>query len=118
MARAEIGRVKAVARHQHHAADPGRGGCAARLGDARHREARRFRREREPFEALHRRHVGIEQVEVWDLARKLISVGEPGERILGRRPRHGERALGERGDAVAFGVVGGHERLPAPDQNA
>ena len=52
------------------------------------------------------------------MARKLISIGQPGERILGRRPRHGERALGERGDAVAFGVVGGHDRLPAPDQNA
>ena len=44
VARAEIGAVKAVAGHQHHAADAGRGRGAAGFGDARDRERRRSRR--------------------------------------------------------------------------
>ena len=44
VAGAEIGAAKAVAGHQHHAADAGRGGGAARLGDALDRERRPLRR--------------------------------------------------------------------------
>ena len=64
MPRADGGAVKAVARHQHHAADPGRGRGAARFGDAGNAEPGRFGLPRPLFQHFHRGHVGIEQVEI------------------------------------------------------
>ena len=63
------------------------------------------------------RKIRIEQIEVGNVARKLRRIGKTGERVFGRRPRHGDRALGELGD-VGLDVVGRHHRLARPDEHA
>ena len=61
---------------------------------------------RAPFQNCDRRHVGIELVELGKVVGQQRRVGEPGEGVLGRRARHGERAFRQLIDAVAFDVVG------------
>ena len=56
------------------------------------------------------RKIGIEQIEVGNVARKQRRIRKARERVFGRRPRHGDRALGEQGD-VGLDVVGRHHRL-------
>ena len=107
-----------MARHQHHAADPGRGRGPCRFGDAGNGERGGFRLARARFEHVDRRHVGIEQIERGKRARQQRRVGKSGEAILGRGARHGERALGQRVEAVGRNVVGGDHRLLAADENA
>ena len=70
VAGAEIGAAKAVAGHQHHAADAGRGGGAARLGDALDREPGRFGGARHGFELADRGQIGIDQVEIGKIVRQ------------------------------------------------
>ena len=97
------GAVKAVARHQHHAADAGRGRGAAGFGDAGHGKRGRFRRLRALFQHVDRRHVGIEQIEIGEVfARSSAGSARPANAILRRRARHGDRAFGQRIDAVAL----------------
>ena len=51
------------------------------------------------------------------VARQPGGIGQAGERILGRRPCHGNRALGEL-RYVGLDVVGRHHRLAASDEYA
>ena len=118
VARADGGAVEAVARHQHHAADAGRGRGACRFGDAGNGERRGFRLARARFEHVDRRHFRVEQIERGKRAREQRLVGKSGEAILGRGARHGECALGQRVEAVGRNVVGGDHRLLAADENA
>ena len=118
MAGRKSGAVKAIARHQHQAADAGGRRGAAGLGDAGDRQRRRFGLVRALLQNLDRRHVRVEQIERRKVARQQRRVGEAGEAILGRGARHGHRALGERIEAVALDVVGGYDRLLLADQDA
>ena len=114
----DIGAAKAVARHQHHAADAGRRARAAGLRDALHRERRAFGGARV---LLQRADVGqrrIDQVEIGKRVRQQRGVGEAGVLVLRRDARHRDRALGERIGAIALQVVGRDDRLLAPDQHA
>ena len=71
VARAEIGAAKAVAGHQHHAADAGRRRCAARFGDAFDGERRRLRRRaRAASSTATSGRSRIEQVEVGKVVRQ------------------------------------------------
>ena len=63
-------------------------------------------------------HVGIEQIESREVARQQRRIGEPGEAVVGRGARHGDRALGESGDAVAVEIVGRDHRLLPADEDA
>ena len=118
MPRADGGAVKAVARHQHHAADPGRRRGAARFGDAGNAEPGRFGLPRPLFQHFHRGHVGIEQVEIGERLRQQRRIGEAGEFVLGRRARHGDGPLGQAIDAVAADVIGRDRRLLVADDDA
>ena len=109
--------MKAVAGHQHHAADAGRRGCAFRLADALDRQARGLGAQRAILEHGDRRHVGIEQIERGLRARQSRFIGKAGELVLGRDLGHRHRALRQRRD-VAGDVVGRHHRGAAADEHA
>ena len=110
--------MKAGRRHEHHAADAARRRCAAGLGDTLHCDARRFRFQRAAFEFGGRRHRGVEQIEIWKLARQQRRIGEADIVVIRRDARHRHRALGELCDAIAADIVGGDHRLPLADQHA
>ena len=77
-----------------------------------------FRLARAPFQQVDAGHVGIEQIEIGKFAGEQRRIGEPGEFVLGRDAGHGDRALGQRIDAVALDVVRRDRRLAAADQHA
>ena len=104
--------------HQHHAADSRRGRRAAGLGDALDRERRGFGFAGAAFEFRRRRHLGVEQIEIGEIARQQRGIGEADIFVVGRDPRHGDGALGEPGDTVAADVVGRDHRLALPHQHA
>ena len=58
----------------------------------------------------------LEQIEIRKVARQEWRIGEPGEAVLGRDPRHGDRALRKLVD-VALDIVGRHHGLAVPDQD-
>ena len=104
--------------HQHHAANSGRGRRAARLGDALDRERRRLPPRGAALELRGRGDLGIEQIEIGEIARQQRRIGEADIFVVGRDARHRDRALGEPGDAVAADVVGRDHRLALSDQHA
>ena len=110
--------MEAVARHQHQAADAGRGRGAAGFADARDRHGRRLRLARAPFQHADVGHVGIEQIERGRVVRQQRRIGEAGEAVVGRGARHGHRALGQRRKAVAVEIVGRDHRLLPADEDA
>jgi hypothetical protein len=116
LARAQIGAAKAVAGRQHHPADAGRSRGAFRLGDALDGEARRLGAHGALLEHGDRRQFRIKQIELRKVACQERRFGEPGEAILGRDPRHGDRALRQLIDIV-LDVVGRHHRLAFSDQD-
>jgi len=119
---AEIGAAKTLAGHQYHAADARRGGGAAGFGDAVDGGRGALGGAGQLLELAHRRQRGIEQVEIGQVAREPFRIGEPGEAVLRREPRHRDHALGDHvGEtigAVAGQVVGGDHRLAAADEGA
>ena len=103
---------------QHHAADASGRRGAAGFGDAFDREPRLLRAARRLFE---RGGVGqrtVDQIEIGKFARQPLRIREPGVAILRRHIGHRNRALGQRCNAIACDVIGGHHRLPAADQHA
>ena len=118
LARAQIRAVEAGGGHQHHAADSGRGRCAAGFGDALDRERGRFGLAGAAFEFRRRRDLGIEQIEIGKIARQQCRIGEADIFVVGRDARHRDRALGEPRDAVAADVVGRDHRLALAHQHA
>ena len=70
------------------------------------------------FELRCRRHLGIEQIEIGEIARQQGRIGEADIFVVGRDARHRDGALGELGDAVAADVVGRDHRLPLSHQHA
>ena len=46
------------------------------------------------------------------------AIGQPGEAIFRRRARHGDRALGQRVEAVALEIIGRNHRLLVADEHA
>ena len=117
MAGAEIGAAEASRGHQHHAADAGRSGGAARFGDTLDRERGLFGGARQRLQFLHRRQRAVDQVEVGPVLRELLRRGEPGELVLRRGFSHGDSARGQR-IGVAGEIVGGNHRLALADQYA
>jgi hypothetical protein len=91
----KIRAVEAGAGHQHHAADTGRGRRAAGFGDALDGERGRFRFTGAAFELRCRGHLGIEQIEIGEIARQQRGIGEADIFVIGRDARHGDGALGE-----------------------
>ena len=71
-----------------------------------------------PLQLRSRGNVGIEQIELGEIARQQRRIGEPDIFVFGRNARHRHRAFGELRDAVAGDVVGGDHRLALPDQHA
>ena len=118
MARADGGAMESGARHQHHAADTGRGRGATRFGDAGDAERCRLRLLRALFQHVDRRHVGIEQIEIGKCTRQQSRIREAGEFVVGRRPRHGDGALGQRVETIGPQIVGRDRRLLVADQHA
>ena len=118
LARTQIRAVEAGRGHQHHAADAGRGRRAAGFGHALDRECGGFRFAGAAFELGGRGHLGIEQIEIGKIARQQRRIGETDIFVVGRDPRHRDRALGELGDAIAADVVGRDHRLALSDQHA
>ena len=118
MARADVGAAKAVARHQHHAADAGGGAGAAGFRHAVNAERRLLGRTGELFEAFDRGQLRVDEVEIGNVAREQLAVGESRERVLGRNPRHRDRARGQLDRTVALGVVAGDHGLTLADQHA
>ena len=70
------------------------------------------------FEFGGRRDLGIEQIEIGEIARQQRRIGEADIFVVGRDARHRDRALGKLGDAVAADVVGRDHRLALSDQHA
>ena len=58
------------------------------------------------------------EVELRPLLRQKRRLGQPGMRVLGRGPRHGDGPLDQRGGGFRLPVGGGDDRLAAPDQHA
>ena len=75
LARAEIGAAEAVARHQHHAADAGRSGGAARGGDAPDRERGALGTVGAIFQLGDARKIRVEQIEIGKVVRQSVRVG-------------------------------------------
>ena len=117
LARREIGAVKAVAGHQHHAADPAAGRSAARLGHALDREPRLFGDARSAFEIAHGGNVGVDQIEVGTVCCETGTIGEPCEKVVGSHPRHRDRAFGKCDRIGATDIVGRDHRLLLPDEH-
>ena len=121
VARSEIGAAKSAARHQHHAADAGGSRGAAGLGDAFDRDRGALRGRGERLEVADARHRVVEQIEIGQIAREPLRLGETGEPVLRRGARHRDDALGDRVDdavAVAGEIVGRNHRLAAADEGA
>ena len=118
VARAHIGAAKTMARRQHDAADTGRRARPARFGHAFHAERRLLGGARGPLERRDVRDARVDQVELGKIARQRARVGKARIGVLGRDPRHRDRALGERVRAIAFQVIGGDHRLALADQHA
>ena len=109
--------MEAAAGDQHHAADAGRGRCAARFGDAFHREARGLRFLRAALELGDVGNDGIEQIELGKVVREQRGIGEADIFVVGRDARHRHRAFGQPRNAVAADVVGRDHRLAPADQH-
>ena len=118
MPRAERGAAKAVARHQHHAADAGRGRGAAGFAYAFDAERGFLRLARVPLQAIDARHVGIEQIEIGEVAGEQRRIGKAGKLVLRRDARHGDGAFGQRLDAIGPDVVCRDRGLAFADQHA
>ena len=114
----KIGAVESAGGHQHHAANSGRGRCAAGFGHALDGKAGRFGLNGAPFKFGCRGNLGIEQIELGKIARQQRRIGQTDIFVVGRDPRHRDRALGKFGDAIAADVVGRDHRLALPDQHA
>ena len=119
VARAEIGAGKAVARHQHHAADAGGGAGAVRLGDAFDRKTGALRPLRHGFERADGRAFADRsgRDREWSAPVGPASA-RPANRSSGVAARHRHGALGQRRHALARDVIGGNNRLPAADADA
>ena len=117
MVRPDIGATKAVAGDQHHSADSGRCGSAPRFADPLDGKCRLFGGARLRFEFADRWQVGINQIEIGKIMRQQACVGEAGELVFRRHPRHGDGPFGQSGRAVAGYIICGHHGLPAPDQH-
>ena len=126
-----------MAGHQHHAADAGRRRGAARLADALDRQRRRLgARARSLQRARPTAASGSSRSRSGMRARQQRGIGKAGELVLGRDPRHRDRALGQRArrrramslvettawrrptstrrpDVVAFGALGFLDRAVA-----
>ena len=63
-------------------------------------------------------HLGIEQIEIGEVARQQRRIGEADIFVVGRDARHRDRALGELGHGIAADVVGRDHRLALADQHA
>ena len=70
------------------------------------------------FKLRRRRDLGVEQIEIGEIARQQRRIGETDIFVVGRDPRHGDGALGELGDAIAADVVGRDHRLAPSHQHA
>ena len=81
--------MEAVAGDKHHSADAGRRRRTARLAHAFHREAGDLGVLRAPLQLRDRRKIGIEQIEIGNIARELIGIGEACVCVLGRNLGHG-----------------------------
>ena len=81
---------------EHETAHAGGGGRARRIGDAGNVEGGGFRRERGLGQRVGLHFGRIELVQVEEIAREALGIGERGEGILRRHSRHGHGALGER----------------------
>jgi len=110
--------LEAMACHQHHAADAGRSRGTAGFGDTLDAERGGFRRSRTFLKDVDAWHVGVEQIEIGEVFRQQSRIGEAGKLVLRRGVRHGDRALRQRVDPVAFQIVGGNRRLLPADENA
>lgn len=64
------------------------------------------------------RHVGIEQIEIGEVARQQRGIGEPDIFVERGDLRHRNRAFRELGHGVAADVVGRDHRLALTDQHA
>ena len=106
-----------MARHKHHAADAGRGGCPRRFGDPFNGKRRALGTPRALFQHAHGRQIRIEQIEIGNLAGKLLAIGNSRERIFRCCLGHGDGTFGEFG-RVGLDVVRRHDRLTAPDESA
>ncbi len=104
--------------NQHHAADSGRGRCAARFGHALDRERGRFGFAGAAFKLRCRWHLGVEQIEIGEIARQQRRVGKADIFVVRRDTRHCDGALRELCDAIATDVVGGDHRLAPSHQYA
>ena len=114
----EIGAVKAVAGHQHHAADAGRRRRAFRLAHALDRERRRLgAHARAPPARATDGNSGSSRSSSGCVRASSVCIGKAGELVLGRDLGHRDRALGERRD-VAGDVVGRDHRRAAADEHA
>ena len=110
--------MKAGAGDEHHAADAGGGRGAAGLGHALHRERRSLGFERAALELGGGRHIGIEQIEIGEVAREQRGIGEADIFVARCDARHRDRAFRELGHGIAADVVGRDHRLALADQNA
>ena len=106
-----------MARHKHHAADAGRGGCPRRFGDPFNGKRRALGTPRALFQHAHGRQIRIEQIEIGNLAGKLLAIGDSRERIFRCCLGHGDGTFGEFG-RLGLDVVRRHDRLTAPDESA
>ncbi len=109
--------AEAVARHQHDAADAGGGRRPRRFGDAFNGKGRALGASRTLFQRAHSRQIRIEQIEIGNLAGKLLAIGNSRERIFRCCLGHGDGTFGEFG-RVGLDVVRRHDRLTAPDESA
>ena len=110
--------MKAGAGHQHHAANSGRCRRAARFGDALDRQRGGLGFAGAAFEFDCGRNIGIEQIEIGELAREQRGIGKANIVVIGRHARHRDRALGEPRHAVTADVVGGDHRLALAHEHA
>lgn len=103
---------------QHHPAHArGRRGAAG-FGDALHRKRRSLGFERAALELGGRGHIGIEQIEIREVAREQRWVREADIFVVGRDARHRDRAFGKLGHGIAADVVGRNYRPALADQHA
>ena len=119
LARAQIGAVEAGAGHQHHAADAGRGRCAAGFASRPSPRAPPLRlRPRGARARPSTAPRGSSRSRSGKSRASSDGIGEPDIFVVGRNARHRHRALGKLRNAVAADVVGRDHRLPLSDQHA
>ncbi|MGY4482786.1 hypothetical protein ACVWWR_001977 [Bradyrhizobium sp. LM3.2] len=88
------------------------------FGHALHAERRGFGFERAALQLRGCGYVGVEQIEIGEVAREQRGVGKTDIFIVWRNARHRNGAFGKRGHGIAAGVIGRDHRLAPADQHA